>query len=356
MGKLALVFLLPLFSCLLPTSAKADPQVNILGVTRESQSGAGNVPTSQINLADCLTDDKIGLVLELAEYQPYELQIWAGTACDQVSSRPPSATATCWLLYNEQPTVPVSTAYFSVRELLRGRTEGESGGNGTSANVPECTLISTASAAQVLNTYVMLLDPNNSVVAAATWQATFKLRAPPPPEVVSVGSGDEQLSVNLEPSTLADQAVRSVELYCDPAPNDSNAAANAQVASGGSGAFIPMCSPSAELVPGADASSLQHLRCGSAPVITSAAVTDRLINGVSYNIAAASVDTYGNIGPLSGVACQVPQARGGDVQARACSFNGAARKRDSTALLGLLVVAVALSRRLVDRRRRATVV
>jgi hypothetical protein len=205
--------------------------------------------------------------------------------------------------------------------------------------------------------YAILLDTNGDFASSSIWKSTYKLIPPPPQHVVSVASGDRQLSVEISAS-VSDRTFDGVQLFCDPAPNDPNPTASAETTSDDAGVFLPTCSASTELVPGADAASLQHLRCGSAPRLTLTAIADGLVNGVSYNIAVASVDTYGNIGPLSEVACQVPQARESDRQAQACTFSGTARNRSGSALLWLGVFGVfgaALSRRRPRRhRRRAT--
>ena len=354
MGKVWVVLPAMLFSGLLPTTARAEPpKVNILDVTRDRQDGAGQRMTSQINLKDCLTDDRVGLVLELAEYQAYALEIWAGSACDTLSARTP-ITATCWRVYSATPNSAITTVQLSVRDLLRGRTNVTIGESGPSSNVPECTTTASVSAAQILNAYVMLLDANGIVAALSTWRATFKLTAPLPPEVISISSGDGRLLVNLAPPTLAGEAVSGVELFCDPRPSDPSAVANAQITAGGAGTFTPMCAPSTELFPGADATSLQHLHCGSAPGTTANAVADGLVNGVSYNVAAASVDTYGNIGLLSEVACQAPQATESEDRARACAFVPTARERSGIPWAYLSAVGTTLLlRRLYQRRGRA---
>ena len=196
--------------------------------------------------------------------------------------------------------------------MLRGRTGGNLiGEEGTPSNVPDCEPTSRALAPQVLDVYAMLLDAHGDLASSSIWRSTYKLIPPPPQHVVSVASGGRQLSVELSPM-ISDQNFNGVQLFCDPAPNDPNAAANAETATNDAGVFVPICAPSTELVPGADAASLQHLRCGSAPRLALTAIADGLVNGVSYNIATASVDTYGNIGSLSEVACQVPQARESD--------------------------------------------
>jgi len=228
------------------------------------------------------------------------------------------------------------------------------GEDGTSSNVPACEPIFRGIAPQVLDMYALLLDANGDVASSSIWKSTYKLIPPWPQDVVSVASGDRQLSVELSP-LVSDQTFNGVLLFCDPAPNDPNALANAETITNDAGVFVPSCSPSTELVPGADAASLQHLGCGSAPRLKLTAIADGLVNGVSYNIATASVDTYGNIGPLSGVACQVPQAREIEQRVQACTFSGSARKLHGSALLWLGVLGAALSRRCLERqRRRAT--
>jgi hypothetical protein len=355
MGKISTALLATLLFGLLPKVARGEePRVTVVGVTRERQDRAGKVLITQINRKDCIDDDQLGFELALEQYAGYSLEIWAGTGCEAATNRLSATAATCWQVYTATPSNIAVTAHFGVRDFLRGRTGGDSTGDGTSSNIPECTPTSTAVGAQILTAYVMLIDANQSVAASATWKATHKLLGPPPPEVTSVSSGNGQISVNISQQEL-DQSSDGVLLFCDPAPGDPNAAANAQVATGGTGAFIPMCSPSTELVPGADPASLLRLRCGNAyrKALTADAVD--LTSGVSYNIAAATVDTYGNIGPLSGVACQVPQAQKSNVRAEACSFAGGL-KPGRGSVLWLVVLGAALSRRLLDRgRRHATV-
>lgn len=356
MGKFSIGVLAALLSSLLPATAMAEPSVSIspYSVTRDHQQNAGRVLTRQISREDCLTEDSFSFALELKQYEGYELDLWAGTACDTTSARQPS-TGTCWKLSGVQPQSESVSVRVGVRDLLSGRTNGNVPGNGTSSDVPACELTSAVLAPQVLLMYALLLDANGDAVASATWESTYKLVPPPPLGIVSVASGDRQLSVELSPF-VSDQTFDGVELFCDPAQNDPDAAANAETTTNDAGVFVAACSPSAELVPGADAASLQHLRCGNASRNTLTAVADDLVNGVSYNIAVASVDTYGNVGPLSQVACQVPQARESTLRAQACSFSGTARKGHGSALFWLIALGAALSHRGLHRhRRRATV-
>ena len=352
MGKISSALLGALLPCLLAATATAEqPSVRISRfVTRDHQQNAGKVLVTQISREDCLTDDRIGFRLELQRFEGYALELWAGQACDTQNARH-STTPTCWKLTDAQPQSETFEVFIGVRDLLSGRTNGEATGNGTSSNVPACK--SAVRGAQILTMYALLLDANESTAASTTWQSTYRLDPPPPPGVVSVQSGDRQVSVEISP-LVADQTFNGVELFCDPAPNDPNAATNAETTIDDAGVSVAACPPSTELIPGADAASLQHLHCGSASKTTLTAVADGLVNGVSYNIAVASVDTYGNVGPLSGIACQVPQARESDLRAQACSFSGTARKRHDSALFWLVGLGAVLAHRCLDRHRRRT--
>jgi hypothetical protein len=98
MGKVSIGILAALLSGLLPTTATAEqPTVSILrnGTRRDHQQNAGKVLISQISREDCLTEDWFDFTLELKQYQGYTLELWAGTACEMRSARPPTTAATC---------------------------------------------------------------------------------------------------------------------------------------------------------------------------------------------------------------------------------------------------------------------
>ena len=350
MGKASIGLWVALFASLLSMTAAAEPAtVTIMAVERETPQG-DKLPGAQINRADCLGKSSLVFTIGLEHHLGYGLEIWAGTACDTLAARQPSATAACWRLYSEAAENLVTTAAVDVRQLLSGRTlAGSAGSDGTSTDDAACEPVSAALGPQSLSLYVMLLDGAGSVGGMATYKTTYKLVPPPGRDIISVASADRQLSVELSPM-VTDPTFDGVLLFCDPAPGDPNAAANAQTATNDAGVFVPMCAPSAELVAGADGATLSHLRCGMASRLAITAVAPDLVNGVSYNIAAASVDSYGNVGPLSGVACQVPQARASNVRAEACSFAAAKRGELASALVGLIGLGAVGARRC---RRRA---
>jgi hypothetical protein len=111
-------------------------------------------------------------------------------------------------------------------------------------------------------------------------------------------------------------------------------------------------------VPGKDAPSRDSVyRCGSVSSKSAqSANATNLVNGVAYNVAVAAVDTYDNTGPLSDLACEVPQPvtgffkgyrdAGGEGGGGFCSFS---RHGEPLTLIGVLGFASYL----VFRRRRA---
>ncbi|HYQ02525.1 MAG TPA: hypothetical protein VER96_27825 [Polyangiaceae bacterium] len=335
MGKISIRLLAALFAGSLSTVAAASPSVSISPfMTRDHQDNAGKVIVTQINRKDCLTDDFFRLPITLSDYGGYSLELWAGTGCELVTNRQ-ATTATCWQLASVVPQSELISMQVSVQKLLSGRTSGD---------VP-CEPTSTDRAPQTLAIYALLIDANQYPSASATLNVFYRLLGPEPRDIEYVSSGDGRAMVKLAPYSY-DQYEDGVQLFCDPPPNDPNAAANTQTITDNAGVFVPVCAQSAELIPGADGASLQHLRCGFGHKDALIPVATDLINGVSYNIALASVDTYGNVGPLSPVACQVPQARGAHQTINACAFSGVSRSERASVFASLLAIGVACGRRL----------
>lgn len=339
MGKISIGLLAALFSGLFSAFAAAQSAtvtISQIGVTRDHQDRAGKVPITQINRKDCLTEDAFGLPVQLTRYQGYALELWAGDACDLKFNRNPT-TATCWQLASLQPERSLTTIQIPVRDLLSGRT---------SLDAP-CDAVNDAYSPQTLAIYAMLLDGAGSVFASAIYKTSYKLRGPYPPDIDYVSSGDGRLLVKLT-GTDVDSYYDGVALFCDPPPAAADALANTQTTTDNAGVFVPVCSAS-ELVPGADASLLQDLSCGTAHKSALIPVANGLTNGVSYNIALAGVDTYGNVGSLSSVACQVPQARAGNRTVNACAFVDPGRSARAPVLASLLALGASGLRR--SRRR-----
>src|SRR4051812_30065025 len=171
------------------------------GVKRAHQDYAGKVLVTQINYKDCLNEDYFTFTVNLGMgYANYALEVWAGTSCENLNSRI-GTTATCWKIAALQPTsIIVNNLVVPIRDLLSGRTGGNSvgtggaggtggsdatagsdavvgGGGGTDSGggsggtsgsggsgvpegtPPECTPTSAAVQPQTLALFFMLLDP-----------------------------------------------------------------------------------------------------------------------------------------------------------------------------------------------------
>jgi hypothetical protein len=304
------------------------------------------LPSAQINRQDCLSGDQIEFSLTITNPNPsLALQAWAGFNCDDIIMR--EVAGLCWKLgpdFAVSSTSPPPIAV-PVSVLLAGRTLAGIQPNGTASspgappNPDACRDASGATSAQPLSVYFMLVDGSATIQGtAASWQASYKLNAPAPPDHVSLGTGAEPLLVNFSYDESTDTTIKGYQLYCEP-----NSAGGA---SENGDAGPPACVPSSRLVAGADVSNLQDLRCGSASRAATSATIKGLTDGLPYNVAVATIDSYDNVSVLSPVACAAPAAAVSEQTAKACSF---AASRPSFPLLPMLGVGLCLVRR---RRRR----
>ena len=349
MGKFRYALSVALLYGLFSATASAQTTVTIQGVAREKH---GDLSSSRINLADCLDDDRVILTLGFGSDAPNDaLEIWAGDACELAESRVGPAT-TCWRLYAAQPTNLSNMPEFRVRDFLSGLTGAAEVENADGASDAACKLQMPTTLPQFLTAYVLLVDSNGTVSGSATWRAEYRLVGSPPPDNVLAGVADQQALIAFEYDN-ADPVAAGVQFYCDPPPNDPDAIAKGDLVSRDPAAGEHFCSESNELVAGRPAAPLKHLRCGSAPASQRRGIADGLVNGVHYNIAAATVDTFGNVGTLSYPVCAAPQAHA-DAKAKACSFAGTSPVRGGSALAFVVILGGALVRRGRRARPKAT--
>jgi hypothetical protein len=369
------------------------------GVTHSRANRGNNLLNTQINYDDCHLGDEINFTVSLSSnFSSYSLQLWAGSGCDDKATRLSTSVLSCWQLGVSGGTgiVPMSInpdpIPISVREILFGKTlasgtssgvaagtSGSGGGGDTStggdtsagsggtatssagatatSGDASCIDKNAVSAAQNISVYIMLIDGNNVVAGTfATWNATYKLLAPPPPDNVSAGIGETLLPISFSyDSTTVDSTINGYTLYCDPPPGAAAAIDAGVYPDDGGDLLVPACKGSTNLIQGQRPDGL--FKCGTAGKAAKKGNATGLINGVAYNVAISTTDSYGNSGVLSKVVCEVPQPvtgffeayrdAGGEGGGGFCSFS---RRREPLPLIALL----GFTAYWVMRRRRAT--
>jgi hypothetical protein len=386
------------------------------GVTHSAPRSA-NRQNTYINHADCIADDKITFPLTATNFTGYGFQAWVGTGCTDVGIRKLAGQTSCWKVLDTtfQQVSPNSTGSTTitlpVRSIIAGYTDlfggaasttssagasstagaggaatvggsggTDTGGTGTAstAGVTGATMDSTGvinagvdaceqpnpqnvQGATNVTVFFMLLDSSSgTAVASDTWVGTFKLVGPQPPDIVTAGIGGNLLVVSFMYSVQSGDTTRNgFNIYCDPAPGSAVAADAGLVGDGGVGTATTCPEPliSDVLVAGNDPPADSKYRCGGGQATSQAANATNLVDGVPYNVAVAAIDSYENTGPLSTLACQVPQPitgfykayrdAGGTAGGGFCSFS---TKREPVIFLAVLGLASGL----LFRRRRAT--
>ena len=302
---------------------------------------------AQLSYADC-ESDVIDFTLQLTDSEPYELQVWAGRNCDRGVNR--LVGDQCWELAAGPASPGSQKVSIPVIEMLSGRTLASPGAKQSELGVRDaCRDGSDATAPQLLDVYFMLLDADgNNAAATSIFSAYYKLSGPPPPDHVALGIGNRKLLVAFDYDNLVDTTLDGYRIFCEPISNPS-----ATAAPGAPGDDVPdvECGVSHSLLPGGHVDQdIANSECGLATKTATVAEALGLSNDVSYNVAMAAVDTYGNVGALSEVVCAAPLAHvpgedpPSDRSSRACSFSP--RRATFPALITL-----ALGLGLLRRRR-----
>ncbi len=381
---------LAVVGCILGFAGRSEAQVVTLqpaGVVF-TRTDRGNLKNTQINYEDCHENSAIKFTVSLTgAFTGLNLQVWAGSGCDNPTNR--VTIPICNMITSQSATqlnpppfeIPIQQILFE-RTLSSGTgstsTAGAGGTAGTggdsasggdvgtggstagaggaavvSSGEPECTDKTGNSAIQNISVYLMLMDPSNNVMGTfATWNGTYKLVAPAPPTKVTPGIGEDQVPVSFTTDT-SDTTINGYNIYCDPPPG-SEAAADAGLLPVDGGAPLA-CAGSLKLIAGQRPDP--SLLCGNTGARANSGTAKGLLNGVPYNVAVATTDSYYNSGVLSNVVCQVPQPvtgfyqayrdAGGEGGGGFCSFS---RHREPLTLLAVL----GFGTYLVLRRRRAT--
>jgi hypothetical protein len=375
-------------------------RLNADGTTAPTRSGSSNVPDKVITYEDCALDRQyeLGLATTGASTS-IRLQAWAGaTDCSSLTNRTAS-TQQCWKVV--EGDIPIDLTNNSAKPRIRVRdilanvkTKGEDYVGPTSADVCASTV------KQNLSVYVFWRQVDAAVGTPVNQDFVVQVQGPNAPTAVKVGVGDELLVAEwTPPSGITD--TQSYRVYCDDGSSvnmtadagnttdaatlndaaslndaatlndastlndagtmslDASADATAVPVSSDAGVTpLPSnCPANVQLTPGKVPSTRFKLCSEAASASASKTNILGLKNGTSYAIAVAAVDTVGNPGVLSEIACGTPAPvdtffdayRNAGGAAGGCS-SASSSPSVVVSLLGLLGIASLVKQR---RSRRA---
>lgn len=278
-----------------------------------------------INAQDCRDDLRIRFPVEMNGFQPNaKVQMWASTGsdCTLAPNRQPD-TGSCWRLRSgDLPLQSAISVDVPVRAILSPTSDQDVCG----------ALDSTVIDVQIL--MFEAADSYGTAVVSKRVAVTADTIGPEPPGAsVSAGNGRARIEIHAL-NELGN--VSALTAYCEKSAAADTCRATALV-------------PGSEPDPNRECGTL----VGSGG---STFFTDPLENGANHVVAVAARDQFGNLGPLSSVACATPSP---DAETKVQSLDeptgcsiGATRARPAR---GVISAACALGAfvTFVGRRRRA---
>jgi hypothetical protein len=331
-----------------PALAQSISVGNALRPNRDENGNPLNLQVNIVNRSECLADDFIRYPITLSGGSGLDLEVWAGSNCESLENRDGNLDG-CWLVY-EDASPSTDNIDVRVQDIIAGKVDRASYsalGSGTDEACDKGN-----GSPETANLHFFLINGSDEVAATGTstsggsLQVDFDLLGPEPPTDIEVGVGEESLVVKfdaLDDEDDTDGDISKYYVYCDVAGEGV----------GGAGTDASGCGSSL-LVPGEPPPDAN--RCGDTTRTSEEVQTDDdLENGTLYAVGIAAVDTYGNPGPLSAIACATPEpingffeqyrAAGGKGGGGFCSFS-----RTTTAR-GLWLGAAVLAGSLFVRRR-----
>lgn len=227
-----------------------------------------------INGQDCRDDQRIRFPIQMSGFEPTAVvQIWASTGADCKSAPNRDAEAgMCWRLVDGNLPLQADIAVdVPVRKLVSPTAEETACGS-----VDLTTVV----------VQILMFSPADysSPVATKSLEIFADTIGPDPPRAaVTPGNGRARVDIR---SVSGLDTTSSVTAFCERSSS------------------LESCSGTS-LLPGRDADPA--LECGSVVGSTgSVFFTGPLENGANHVVAVAARDAFGNLGPLSSVACTTP--------------------------------------------------
>jgi hypothetical protein len=318
-----------------------------------------------INYADCVgangVADSFIFTVTHSAMGSNQLQVWAGSGIDcSIDENRNNHDAQCWKVYAQSPGTSPQKVIVNVQDIIAMRKPGVTPNGPGAATADDCDAAGSDQPTKV-TLYFLAVDGGGIRQGGLdSYESSFDLIGPPAPTNVTAGIGEDQLFLKFTASNSSD--LQGYRAYCDVAgstsgvggaagttgsggasgaPGAAGAAGAAGSASlpdagsastdggmtdggvtdggateagtsdaggggsGGGSAGNANC-PSDALVPGEKPATSNQ--CGSTSNKGATKVSaDGLSNFVTYAVAVAAVDSVGNVGLLSQVACGRPE-------------------------------------------------
>ncbi len=348
-----------------------------------------------VSLQDCVDDQKIRFPIAMSGFTANAIvQVWgsnSGASCTDQQSRSNPVARVCWkLLDSDIPLLLQQNVDIPVRNIMAGALPN----NPATGDLPEARREENTCGKINLSTitvHFLYFAPGNEATAATDKQIgiTVDTVGPAAPSGLSALPGDTRIQVRWvnisggNPDAGATGGLTEltgVKVYCDVAGSAADAGAPEPVCHDEEvdGGLVEVCedagtpeSPdtpqsgectSANLVPGVfpTAEFNAKFECGSivgnagTSVVATSVGGKPLQNGVSYAVAVASTDKFGNVGELSPVVCMTPEVttdfwddyrKAGGKAGGGCATNGSAIPSFAVGGLGVFATLAAMRRR-----------
>jgi hypothetical protein len=256
-----------------------------------------------IGQKDCTDDSEIVFPVIIAGLpdDTVTFEIWAGTGdCTQTGATNNASTATCWPVAVNQVPQSVMSIPLRVTDIVSQLGIAPPNQSYAAASTGVCTGTATTLGEASVNVFFMFFPTGSSTpsVSSAAYPLKVKLSGPLACTNVTAASGDGLLIVDFNPPP-GETDIQGYDLFAQPS------------GSGGDASAVATCSSTIDASSAATACAdggTSNLMCVQVNGTTNGAGTIAgLTNGVSYAVAVAAFDQFGNTGALSSVACSTPQ-------------------------------------------------
>lgn len=306
-----------------------------------------------ISYQDCLDNVQFTFPLSVDQYNQHTFEVWVVDGTDDCSSNDArhGTAPICWLAYSGTPDNHLPQIVLKSQDLIRGPNPDDTTSAQNTGTAADCDAQATSSLSQKLNIIFMQFDGSDQVSSLSWTDASYDLRGPDAPTDVKAGVGERQVPLTWTGSSTSGDIV-GYRFYCAPSEGPGSSAStqaltgiapfaqtvtdgssgssgqagaesagmsgssdagggssgSSDVAVGGaSQAEINPDCPTTALVPGSIPD--EQYACGSVGSLSeSGTAKGSLQNDTLYAVGVAAVDSIGNVGPLSSVACATPRA------------------------------------------------